>query len=457
MLIIKPRQIKFYALLIPLAFLGILPAMAQLGDNVSTDFESYTTELRDYVITDIPKTLKQVEQEAQEAINESSNNSTTGELGIPRPNEAGKQVRENILLNSKSDKFDNNSAVWGQIVSNELERQITRGAVEGVLGIGGQTRIKMTLEQTQQVIDDVNNLAESNTLNQSSLSSQIVTTINRIDSINDEAQDLPSNAESTQVLIKYLMPLQVEHSKLTQQVGEGLAYFRAAIKGGFKSPAWQKTPTLRDFLYFCSLEHLSLNRDGGRINEALEHINLRLRFWLTSRVGQAISAPSSFPTDAQLLVFALRNLSDSEDAAVLSLSAYSAALRRVLSSPASIFFIDEAPILFEFDQISDLVGRLCANGAKAGVRVILSAQDPDTIAKSKAASKILQNLSTRLIGRIQPVAIDSFERILRYPREIISRNASESFFPKKKVFIANGCWMTTAFILTAVIIQLMSN
>jgi hypothetical protein len=208
--------------------------------------------------------------------------------------------------------------------------------------------------------------------------------------------------------------------------------YRVSIAGGFGSPDWQKTPTLKDFLSFCSPEHLQIESISGRVEDALSQIQLRLRFWLSSRVGQAISAPSSFPSDAQLLVFALRNLSDSEDAAVLSLSAYSAALRRALSSPASIFFIDEAPILFEFDQIADLVGRICANGAKAGIRVILSAQDPDTIAKSRSASKILQNLSTRLVGRIQPVAIDSFIDILKYPREIISRNASENFFPRKE-------------------------
>jgi hypothetical protein len=208
--------------------------------------------------------------------------------------------------------------------------------------------------------------------------------------------------------------------------------YRDAIAGGYGSIAWQKTPTLRDFIIFCSPEHLRLDSIGGRVEDALSQIQLRLRFWLSSRVGQAISAPSSFPTNAQLLVFALRNLSDNEDAAVLSLSAYSAALRRSLSSPSSIFFIDEAPILFEFEQISNLVGRMCANGAKAGIRVILSAQDPDTIAKSKAASKILQNLTTRLIGRIQPVAVDSFVSILKYPPEIISRNATESFFPRKE-------------------------
>ncbi|BAY34762.1 hypothetical protein NIES2107_66690 [Nostoc carneum NIES-2107] len=208
--------------------------------------------------------------------------------------------------------------------------------------------------------------------------------------------------------------------------------YREAMIGGFGSPAWQRTPTLKDFLTFCSPEHLEIDSLSGRVEDALSQIQLRLRFWLSSRVGQAISTPSSFRTDAKLLVFALRNLSDSEDAAVLSLSAYSAALRRALSSPASIFFIDEAPILFEFDQIANLVGRICANGAKAGIRVILSAQDPDTIAKSPAASKILQNLTTRLIGRIQPVAVDSFVNILKYPREIIARNASESFFPRKE-------------------------
>ena len=56
-------------------------------------------------------------------------------------------------------------------------------------------------------------------------------------------------------------------------------------------------------------------------------------------------------------------------------------------------FIDEAPILFEYPTISEMVARLCANGAKAGIKVIISAQDPDTIARSPSASKILQNRS----------------------------------------------------------------
>ncbi len=208
-------------------------------------------------------------------------------------------------------------------------------------------------------------------------------------------------------------------------------YAKANV-AGLGSPEWQLMPTLADFVEYCSIERLRLSATSGDIIKALEQVKLRLRFWLHSRVGKSISQPSTFKNDAQLLVFALRNLSNDEDAAILSLAVYSAALRRSLAAPASIFFIDESPILFEYETIAALVGRLCANGAKSGIRVILSAQDPDTISKSPSAAKIFQNITTRLVGRIQPTAIDSFVNILKYPREIISRNATESFFPKKE-------------------------
>ena len=209
--------------------------------------------------------------------------------------------------------------------------------------------------------------------------------------------------------------------------------YQDALTNGFGSEEWSQTPTLQDFMRFCTKEHLPLDKvKGDNVNQALQQIQLRLQFWLDSRVGRAISQPSSFPTTAPLLVFALRNLSDNEDAAILSLSAYSAALRRALESPVSIFFIDESPILFRFPEIAQLVGSLCANGAKSGIRVILTGQDPNTIANSASGSQIFQNLTTRLIGRIQPTAIRSFEQILEYPREIIGFNATERFFPKKQ-------------------------
>ncbi|MBE9180216.1 hypothetical protein IQ268_16760 [Oculatella sp. LEGE 06141] len=208
--------------------------------------------------------------------------------------------------------------------------------------------------------------------------------------------------------------------------------YAQAFRSGFGTPLWEVMPTLKDFIGFCSHERLRMEGASGDIKDGMQQIKLRLNFWLASRVGRSLSRPSTFRADAQFLVFALANLSNDEDAAILSLSAYSAALRRALASPRSLFFIDESPILFEYDAISNLVARLCANGAKAGVRVILSAQDPDTIANSPGGAKILQNMGTRLIGRIEPIAVDSFVEILKYPRDIIAQNSTENFFPKRE-------------------------
>ncbi|SRR5579883_5428 len=211
--------------------------------------------------------------------------------------------------------------------------------------------------------------------------------------------------------------------------------YKLALAEGVGTKAWSETPTLKDFYEYCSPAFIKLDSiasNSQEILEALEQVRLRLKYWLTTRVGQSISRPSSFRADAKLLVFALRNLSVESDAAILALSAYAAALRRALSSKASIFFLDEAPILFQFGAIADLIGRLCANGAKSGIRVILSAQEPETIFQSKAASKIFANITTRLVGRIQSSAVDPFVERFKYPYEIIQLNSTEAFYPKKE-------------------------
>ena len=207
------------------------------------------------------------------------------------------------------------------------------------------------------------------------------------------------------------------------------------MESGVGTSEWNDIPTLQDFYNFCSPGYIKLDsiaNNSKDILDALDQIRLRIKFWLNSRVGQSVAKPSSFRTDARLLVFALRSLGSETDAAILALSAYAAALRRALSSKASIFFLDEAPILFSFESIAELIGRLCANGAKAGIRVILSAQEPESIFQSKSAPKIFANLTTRLIGRIQTSAVDPFIARFKYPSEIISRNSTEAFFPKRE-------------------------
>jgi hypothetical protein len=215
-----------------------------------------------------------------------------------------------------------------------------------------------------------------------------------------------------------------------------LERYELARLAGRGTAAWENTPTLVTFLEFFEehgLEGLPTQVLTDTNTElAINQIKRQLQFWISSRVGKAIARPSTFDTDNKLLVFALRGLSDGDDAAVLALAAYSAALRRTLSYPESIFFIDEFSILLEWQEIGQLVARLTANGAKAGIRVLLAAQDPNTLATSKSGPKILQNISTRLIGRIQPVAQQSFVDILKLSPEIVARNAGKNFYPAKE-------------------------
>lgn len=219
--------------------------------------------------------------------------------------------------------------------------------------------------------------------------------------------------------------------------------YEAALTAGFGSQEWLDMPTLIDLAPFYSVEFLEFDENTSTaLGNAREHISIQLEYWINSKIGRAIARPSSFPIDAQLLVFALRNLSNDDEAAVLALSAYAAALRSAYRAPKSIFFIDESPILFEYDSIAKLIGRIAANGAKQGIRLFLSAQDPNTICESPAGPKIMQNISVVMTGRIKETAVSSFVKYLRYSEQIISQNASKSFFPQRAGLYSN--WLVDA-------------
>jgi hypothetical protein len=215
-----------------------------------------------------------------------------------------------------------------------------------------------------------------------------------------------------------------------------LRRYAEAHAAGAGSEPWSRIPTLTDFMIYFA-EHGLADLPEPVLNDpntaqAINQIKRQLRFWVSSRVGKAIAQPSTFRTDSLLLVFALRGLSDGDDASILCLSAYSAILRRTLSHKESICFLDEFSVLLEWSQIGALVARLTANGAKAGIRVIVAAQDPNTLINSPSGPKIIQNISTRLIGRIQPVAQQSFIDGLKIEPTIIARNAGKNFYPAKE-------------------------
>ncbi|MEO1396087.1 MAG: hypothetical protein AAFV90_24580 [Cyanobacteria bacterium J06634_5] len=206
---------------------------------------------------------------------------------------------------------------------------------------------------------------------------------------------------------------------------EIVARYDAALEQGFGSAEWQQMPTLVDFVDV--VEALDLRLDSDLVTDAIATILLELRGWLTSRVGRAISQPSSIRTDAQLTIFALRNVGDNIEAAVLALSAQSMAFRRALEVTDSLLAIDESPILFKYSGIAQIIGQVCANGAKSGIRPLIIGQDPDTIANSVAGSQILQNLNTRFIGAIQANALPSYERLFGYDPKLLLPNTDESF------------------------------
>ena len=204
-----------------------------------------------------------------------------------------------------------------------------------------------------------------------------------------------------------------------------MARYEAAFEQGFGSVAWQQMPTLVDFVDVVAV--LDLGVESDLVTEAISTILLELRGWLTSRVGRAISKPSSIRTDAQFTVFALRNVGDGIEAAVLALSAQSMAFRRALEVTDSLLAIDESPILFKYSGIAQIIGQVCANGAKSGIRPLIIGQDPDTIANSVAGTQILQNLNTRFIGAIQANALPSYERLFGYDPKLLLPNTDESF------------------------------
>jgi hypothetical protein len=206
--------------------------------------------------------------------------------------------------------------------------------------------------------------------------------------------------------------------------------YRTARSGGLGSPEWALYPTLHDFVDFCSPERIALKQSPDQI-KALDFIVTKLRYWLTSRVGKALSRPSTFAADSQLFVMAMRGVNNSEDAAILSMCMYGTVLRRAFSNPKSVLVIDEAAVLLQFPALANQVGKLCANGAKAGIRVILCAQEPTSVKNCAAGDRILGNCDIKLVGRVQPEVSRAFEEILLMPREILSPCMTDTFTPNK--------------------------
>jgi Helicase HerA, central domain len=203
--------------------------------------------------------------------------------------------------------------------------------------------------------------------------------------------------------------------------------FENARKGGLGSQEWGNTPTLRDLIDFYSPTYINLGYKDENQEKALNHIRLRLNYWLASAIGKAIGKPSTFDLESSkcpIITFALTNLNSEKEAEIFALSAYLAAKRQTLSASNSVFFIDEASVLLRYLSLSLTIGRLCATARKSGCRILLAGQDLQSIAESAAGTQIIENMACRLIGRTVPGAARKYQEYLQIPEEIITQNES---------------------------------
>ncbi|MEH2323072.1 MAG: hypothetical protein V7K32_05775 [Nostoc sp.] len=148
--------------------LAILPAMAQvqLGSGLGevwANFKLYSTDMGKYFQNNVSENLKPVEAQTRNALESAKGNT---ELKIPNPVDAGQNVRDNIIYESyrsesKASRFENNAAVRANLVSNELNRFITRGAAEAILGKDGQNRTQVKLENTENTLKDIDAITDT--------------------------------------------------------------------------------------------------------------------------------------------------------------------------------------------------------------------------------------------------------------------------------------------------------
>ena len=156
--------------------LAILPVMAQqdqtLVGQVWSDFQSYSKDLHDYFQDNLSENLNPLEVESQKAFTQASNE---GELKIPNPVVAAQKVRNEVIDNSQSQnshssesrasRFENNAAVRGNLVGNELNRLMTRVVAQGVIGKNAQSRIQGKLQSMQEELVDNSSSGVNDQLN----------------------------------------------------------------------------------------------------------------------------------------------------------------------------------------------------------------------------------------------------------------------------------------------------
>ncbi len=205
--------------------------------------------------------------------------------------------------------------------------------------------------------------------------------------------------------------------------------YLAAHRGGIGSSVWQNIPTMKDYLLFLEPEYLG--RDvSSEILKAAQEIKYQLKVIIESPLGKMISTSSTFDTRNKFVVYGIAD-AEEEDMIPIALSAFSAAIRKSLSSLRSLFCMDEASKLgSSHDCYAETLRSLCSRGRKEGVSVIYGGQDLNSISSLPHSAQIIENTQNFLIGKLNPSALNLLKEKLDIPREIARKNTLDSFSDK---------------------------
>ena len=209
--------------------------------------------------------------------------------------------------------------------------------------------------------------------------------------------------------------------------------FVKALKEGIGSKAWDNTPTLHDFIDILGFERLGINDPSAEQIKAMKFIIMRLEFWLSTKMGKALSAPSTIDSKALLTVYALTAIKDEDEASVMTIAINQEAERKSMSYEQSSMYIDEISELVKLKAIAKMTARKCATALKSGIRITIIGQEIESIvAQTEYKATILDNITCRLTGVVSTSAVKTFKNVLEYDEELIRTNSTKRFLPIKQ-------------------------
>lgn len=199
--------------------------------------------------------------------------------------------------------------------------------------------------------------------------------------------------------------------------------YEFAHNGGFGTSAWLEMPTLVDYMKFLSLENLP--DTTAEFESAVMEMRLNLTALISDpKKFNALCKPSTFRSDNPLIVYALSNLKDDEEAAPFAASAHSSAIVRALQYPKNMFVGDENSILLKNPSYGDVIGSLFSQGRKSDIWVGLAGQTLKTINESPVSNDILENVGAHFVGNITDKAIPILQAE-GIPQNLLEKAATE--------------------------------